>query len=517
VQAIIRLGLVALVMVGLLAGCAGSDKPRDGALTQNQARATIRAALEDIENIYIRETKASELVEAGLAAIHDRHPEVAFSRQDKAIVATVDGKQAYRLVAEPKGGSAKDWAEEVAPALRHIGEALPAEDRPDIAALTDIFLDGVTDSLDELSRYASSADARELQARRDGISGNINIAVERGDDGQFQVKYIFSVDLLESKALRLGDTILSIDGTAVEPLSKSEVLRLFLGETGSAVELSVLHEGASQPLTVTVQREKLGANTVAARAEGKLLRIIMTKFDEPGQDDLKRLLVQQSRDTDSMGVILDLRGNPGGLLSATVETADSFLASGAIVTIHGRHQDSHQYFKAKPTPLGKRPVVVLVDERSASGAEIVASALQDNGAALVIGSGTYGSGTIQTVLALPNGGELILTFGEVYMPGGYRLDRRGIMPTVCTGGDVTAEAVIAGLRKGDGVIDDATRTQDIDPENAASVEAFRSLCPPRSDDADDVGLTVAKALLSDPALYPAVLAHAEAPKQAAAQ
>src|SRR3546814_7424049 len=120
---------------------------------------------------------------------------------------------------------------------------------------------------------------------------------------------------------------------------------------------------------------------------------------------------------------------------------------------------------------------------------------------------SYGRGTIQTSLPLPNSGFLALSWTEVITPAGYRLDQRGVMPTVCTGGNVTADEVLAALRSGRGVIDRATRTRDIDPEDSAAVEAFRALCPPRSDRAD-VSLEVARALLADPALFSQVLAAA---------
>jgi carboxyl-terminal processing protease len=156
-----------------------------------------------------------------------------------------------------------------------------------------------------------------------------------------------------------------------------------------------------------------------------------------------------------------------------------------------------------------------VNELTVSGAEIVAAALQDNGRAVVVGESSYGLGTIQTVLPLPNRGELILTWTEISTPAGYRLDKRGVMPTVCTGGGVSADQVLSALRNGTGgVIDKATRARDIDPDDAAAVEAFRALCPPRSDNAD-VSLEVAQALLADPVLFAKVLASSGVQRTAA--
>jgi carboxyl-terminal processing protease len=228
-------------------------------------------------------------------------------------------------------------------------------------------------------------------------------------------------------------------------------------------------------------------------------------------EDLRDLLHDPKNELQpAKGVILDLRNNPGGLLDSVLSASDFFLSKGRILTTHGRHDDSHQNFVAssKP-PVIEQPLVVLVDQDSAAGSEVVVAALQDNGRAVVVGTTSFGKGTIQMALPMPNRGIFGLTWTEMYAPAGYRLNRRGVMPTVCTGGDVTTDEVLTALRAGGGVIDRATRAQDIDPEDTAAVEAFRALCPPRKDDAEDVALEVARALLPDPALYDRVLAAAQ--------
>src|SRR3546814_303793 len=149
--------------------------------------------------------------------------------------------------------------------------------------------------------------------------------------------------------------------------------------------------------------------------------------------------------------------------------AKMFLPRGPIFATHGRHLDSHQVFDAPyGTYTESPPLVVLLDENSAAASEILAAALQDHARAVIIGSTSYGAGTIQTALPLPNGGEFILTWTEVHTPANYRLDERGVMPTICTGGDVTTEEVLAALRSGEGVIDRVTRTRDIHPDDPAA-------------------------------------------------
>ena len=206
-------------------------------------------------------------------------------------------------------------------------------------------------------------------------------------------------------------------------------------------------------------------------------------------------------------VVLDLRGNPGGLLDQAVAVADLFIRDGRIVSTHGRHPESDQYFDAKPDDVAKGlPLAVLINGSSAAGSEIVAAAFQDSGRAVVIGSSSFGLGTVQTVLDLPNEGELTLTWTFLYAPSGYRLNHRGVMPDICTTGKVTTAAELLELvRRGQGLIDRETRTRNIDPGDEEGLSALRSRCPARERNAE-IDLEVAIGLLMDPALYARSLA-----------
>jgi len=175
---------------------------------------------------------------------------------------------------------------------------------------------------------------------------------------------------------------------------------------------------------------------------------------------------------------------------------------GRIVSTHGRHNDSHQYFPAKSDDLtDNAPLVVLIDGGSASAAEIVAAALQDSGRAVVVGSASYGKGTVQTVLPLPNHGEFILTWARFHAPSGYALHRRGVLPDICTSGEVSTPADVMHLMQ-TGALPIAAdlRRLDIDTNDDAAVEALRTHCPAREDDAE-IDLQVARQLLEEPGLY----------------
>ncbi|MBV5324033.1 MAG: S41 family peptidase, partial [Rhodospirillaceae bacterium] len=150
------------------------------------------------------------------------------------------------------------------------------------------------------------------------------------------------------------------------------------------------------------------------------------------------------------GVILDLRGNPGGLLDKAVTVVDLFVAQGPILTTKGRHPEATNAFDAHPGDMGEDlAVVVLVDGRSASAAEIVASSLQDSGRAVVIGTNSYGKGTVQTVISLPNDGEITLTWSRFHTPSGYALHGLGVLPALCTSAPgATPASIMDGLTRG---------------------------------------------------------------------
>ncbi len=203
------------------------------------------------------------------------------------------------------------------------------------------------------------------------------------------------------------------------------------------------------------------------------------------------------------GIVLDLRGDPGGLLDQAVSLADVFIAKGPIVATVGRHPASRQFFEASGDAVAPQiPIVVLINGGSASASEIVAAALQDAGRAVVVGTASYGKGTVQTVLRLPNDGELILTWAELVAPAGYSLNGHGVVPTVCTsdlGND--PKSIEAALQRASEVASSAPVT--FSPR--ASLDeggwtALRRSCPPRPGDRA-IDTAVAERLLADPVLY----------------
>jgi carboxyl-terminal processing protease len=269
--------------------------------------------------------------------------------------------------------------------------------------------------------------------------------------------------------------------------------------------LTIGREDTPASLGIEVVRAHIVPQTVTYRRQDNAAIIQLTGFNQSTTRTLREKLIQANKEigSDLSGFVLDLRGNPGGLLDQAVAVSDLFIGDGRIVSTHGRHPDSHQYFDAKSDDLAKhRPVVVLVNGNSASASEIVAAALQDSGRAVVIGSGSFGKGTVQTVLRLPNEGELTLTWARFHAPSGYALNRRGVIPDICTTGipDQTADDVLDRLVDGSLPIDRGIQHRNIEQSDEAGIAALRAYCPTRQNDAE-IDIEVALRLLERPDLF----------------
>lgn len=477
------------------------------------AEFTITSALRTIEETYYQETEASGLVKAGFGHLQTIHSSIRFTEDDDVTLISIGENHLHEFDSGSDTGEARYWGQEVTKALVKIDKTYPAAN---IDELTDTFMQGLMESLHERSSYVPINRKREEWTKHKNGKGGIDIKLEAHDSG-WKVKRVLNLTLRDSGDLRRGDIIVAIDGNPIDQYSLTEVNNRLRGPVGSKVTLSLLRQGGTQPTSLSLQRDTKGSSTVAGYDEARALRIEVARFDESTSEDLEAILTKEIsvNGRSYNGLILDMRHTEGGLLNAVLEVAELFLDQTPIIETQGRHPDSHQYFSAGKDDLTNgMPLVVLVNEDTASGAEIVTAALQESDRALVIGQSTYGAGTIQKALLLSAHAQLLLPWAEVYTAAGYRLEKRGVLPTICTGNDVTAEALLTDLRNGGSIINFATRTQDIDPGDKQAVEALRAHCPPRSD-GNDIDLEVAKALLEDPILFSKIFSRSRKQEAAA--
>ena len=291
---------------------------------------------------------------------------------------------------------------------------------------------GMLAGLDPHSEYLDKEGLAQLDEDTTGQYSGLGIEVLQQDGGLLIVTPID--DTPASRAgIKPGDSIVKIDGTLVDPQNVDDMFKKLRGKPGSKITLTILHKGSDNPVDMHLTRENIAITSVKVRQlEPGYDYIRITQFQSDTAADLERKLAALvAKDGTPKGAVLDLRNNPGGLLTAAVSVSDDFLNSGTIVTTRGRLADANMSFSAHPGDLlDGAPLVVLVNHGTASAAEIVSGALKDNHRALLIGQRTFGKGVVQTVLPLDADHAVKITTARYYTPNGTSIQAEGIRPDI---------------------------------------------------------------------------------------
>lgn len=466
--------------------------------------AVIGEAFDTIEERYIEPVTLERLAENGLEGVKTIDSAIDFDLAEQTLKVSRDGAIAGTLQT-PAYDNSEAWTGVTVSAINLARTVSPALREADAEAIFRAVLDGALSPLDPFSRYADAATANENRALRDGFGG-IGVSIRMEDDHA----RILSVND-EGPARRAGlqpqDRVVAVNDTLVSGWSQRELVKALRGYVGTPVSLSIVRNGTSLPSPVTLVREHIVPQTVSLNRDGRLAIIRITSFNQDTAERVEALLAEAFTASGPApdGFVLDMRTNPGGLLNRAVEVADVFVDRGQIVTTDGRHRLSVQKFPAAPgDATGGRPLVVLINGDSASAAEVVAAALQDLGRAVVVGTNSYGKGTVQSVIGLPNQGELTLTWSRLLAPSGYRLHELGVLPTLCThggGSETDAAHVLDTLQSSPTkAVDQFVEWRSGGVIDAPERAELRSICPADSE-APTTDIEVARALIADPALY----------------
>ncbi|MDW5375959.1 S41 family peptidase [Halomonas sp. HP20-15] len=311
---------------------------------------------------------------------------------------------------------------------------------------------GMLSELDPHSSYLNSEDFEALRESTEGEFGGVGIEVGM-QDGQLTVIAPLDDTPAAAAGLQPRDTILRIDETPTEGMSLQEAVTLMRGDAGTEIQMTILREGESSPRTLTLTRQIIRSDSVKHEMlEPGYGYLRISQFQSRTGEQVKDALAALKQKGQLKGLILDLRNNPGGVLDSAVEVADAFLDSGLIVYTEGRLPDSDMRFTAHADgALTDVPMVVLINGGSASAAEIVAGALQDQSRAVVMGTQSFGKGSVQQVMPLGNGDGLKLTTALYYTPSGRSIQAQGIAPDVevVRGRLEIAEGNDFGLRESD--------------------------------------------------------------------
>lgn len=506
----------------IIAGCA-SSVPVPAPVTKGDiTKDVFEQGFEDIDTYYITKQNMANLAISGLQQLTSLDPGVAAVPIENKINLDVNQQPVDSFQIKP-GMKASQWGKLVARVTQEaVSRSVKLQKTPS-EKVYEAVLSGVVSKLDPFSHYDNPTQAAEKRAARDGFGGlGITISVE---DGAVRIVSIIHYTPAERMGLKRDDLILAIDGKEMTGLSQDDVITLLRGAVGSQVTLTLSrldetkHDSDTRTrktFEVTLVRAHVVPETVSYHREGDIAYIRLYSFNSGTEESVKHAIfdAQSEIGTRLAGYILDLRDNPGGLLNQSVAVSNLFLTGGQIVSTLGRHPDSHQFYEASGNDITDgKPIVVLIDGNSASAAEILTAALQDNDRAAVIGSNSYGKGTVQTVLDLPNKGSMTLTWARYHAPSGYTLHHLGVLPTICTVGRHDADVVMKDLALGLLPAVPTDKRNTVSADDTAALDALRKTCPARMDD-DPIDLEVAKRLLHQPSLFAEAVHLAQPPKAA---
>jgi carboxyl-terminal processing protease len=308
-------------------------------------------------------------------------------------------------------------------------------EKPDDAKLVESAINGMLAGLDPHSSYMDPKSFRDMQVQTRGEFGGLGIEVTM-EDGL--VKVVAPID--ETPAAKAGvmanDIITKLDDEQVQGLTLNQAVEKMRGPVNTKIKLTIMRKGQDKPIEVSITRDVIRVKSIRSHNEGEDVGYIrVTQFNEQTTDGLKKAisdLTNQLGAEKVKGFVLDLRNNPGGLLDQAISVSDAFLDKGEIVSTRGRNAEETQRFNARPGDLTKgKPLIVLINGGSASASEIVAGALQDHKRATLVGTRSFGKGSVQTIIPLGAGnGALRLTTARYYTPSGRSIQAKGITPDI---------------------------------------------------------------------------------------
>ena len=315
-------------------------------------------------------------------------------------------------------------------------------EKPDDSKLIEAAINGMLSSLDPHSSFMDAKNYRDMQVQTRGEFGGLGIEVTM-EEGVLKVVAPIDDTPASRAGLLSGDLIVQIDDDQVQGLQLNQAVDKMRGPVNTSVRLKLVRKGTPDPIDVTLVRDTIRIRAVRWRNEGDVAYLRITQFNEQTYDNLKKGIEQLKSEIPNdklKGYVLDLRNNPGGLLDQAINVSDAFLERGEIVSTRGRNVDEGQRHVARPGDLsGGKPVVILLNGGSASASEIVAGALQDHKRATLVGTRSFGKGSVQTIIPLGSNGALRLTTARYYTPSGRSIQAKGIDPDIQVKPDVPAE------------------------------------------------------------------------------
>lgn len=317
-----------------------------------------------------------------------------------------------------------------------IFERIRAQYVEDVSAsdLIEAAINGMLTSLDPHSSYLPPEDFADMQEQTRGSFGGLGIEVTQ-EEGYVKVVTPMDDTPAAKAGIQAGDFITHVDGESLQGLTLDQAVERMRGEVGSEIVVTIVREGRDQPFDVSIIRDTIKVTAVKTKVEGQAVVLRVSTFNEQTypnlEDGLKKAVAEAGGMENVTGIVLDLRNNPGGLLNQAILVSDAFLDKGEIVSTRGRNPEDSERWNAEAGDLAQgKPMVVLINNGSASASEIVAGALQDHRRAIVVGTRSFGKGSVQTVIPLQGNGAMRLTTARYYTPSGRSIQALGVAPDI---------------------------------------------------------------------------------------
>ncbi len=360
--------------------------------------------------------------------------------------------------------------------------------------LIEAAINGMLTSLDPHSSYVPPKDFDDMQVQTRGQFGGLGIEVTM-EDGFVKVVSPIDGTPAAKAGIKSGDFITHVNGESLLGLTLDKAVELMRGPVGSEIVITIVRKGEEEPFDVTLVRDTIKLTAVKARTEGKTVVLRITTFNDQTypnlQEGIRKSIEELGGIENVEGFVIDLRNNPGGLLNQAIKVADAFLDKGEIVSTRGRNPEDGDRWNATPGDLAQgKPIVVIINGGSASASEIVAGALKDHRRAVVVGTKSFGKGSVQTVMPLKNGGAMRLTTARYYTPSGRSIQALGVIPDIVVlqpprkpedktaeadqpkGPKLRSEADLRGVLENDSMSEEERRQLE---EEAAAAEAAAKL------------------------------------------
>lgn len=382
-------------------------------------------------------------------------------------------------------------------------------EEPNDAEMIESAINGMLQSLDPHSSYLNAKNFRDMQVQTRGEFGGLGIEVTM-EDGLVKVVTPIDETPAAQAGVIAGDLITHLDDEPVLGLTLKEAVDKMRGPVKSKIKLTVQRDGADEPIDIDITRDIIRIRAVRSRIEDNVGYIRLTQFNEQTFTNMKKAIGNLKKEIGEdklKGFVLDLRNNPGGLLDQAIAVSDAFLDRGEIVSTRGRQQEDTQRFSARSGDLtGGEPVIVLVNGGSASASEIVAGALQDHRRATVVGTRSFGKGSVQTIIPLGRDGAIRLTTARYYTPAGRSIQAKGIDPDIEIIQELPDELKGKTDTRGEASLRNALRNDTLEEEEDEQSSGSSAYIPPEPE--DDVQLNYALDLLRG------IQAHAQFPANA---